>query len=248
MLASVAPGRVDLGIGKSPGGLVGGEIQPTPPRSCSHPSGPSSCTHLRHHPRDHHRGDLGFSPWQSASGLGRLCGMFLRRNRAGRAWPDPAVDNAWGRWSASPLCPRRTANPTADRLPRSAGQAGHPAPHAAAPAISVAAKAYPATARTKRDGGRVEAHGIFKSSGNRPCCAMLPRPCPKATLESQQASSPLRRELYSELAPVARADWPAGVASGKYDTAIHNITVTEERKEKFDLHLSHRPAGLLCRR
>lgn len=48
--------------------------------------------------------------------------------------------------------------------------------HAAAPAISVAAKAYPATARTKRDGGRVEAHGIFKSSGDRPCCAMLPRP------------------------------------------------------------------------
>jgi len=29
-------------------------------------------------------------------------------------------------------------------------------------------------------------------------------------------------------------DWPLGVASGKYDAAISNITVTKERKEKFD--------------
>lgn len=29
-------------------------------------------------------------------------------------------------------------------------------------------------------------------------------------------------------------DWPLGVASGKYDAAVSNITVTKERKEKFD--------------
>lgn len=40
--------------------------------------------------------------------------------------------------------------------------------------------------------------------------------------------------LELELVPVAWADWPLGVESGKYDAAIHNITVTEERKEKFD--------------
>ncbi|AJE48806.1 ABC transporter substrate-binding protein [Celeribacter indicus] len=37
-----------------------------------------------------------------------------------------------------------------------------------------------------------------------------------------------------ELVAVAWADWPLGITSGKYDAAIHNITVTEERKEKFD--------------
>lgn len=40
--------------------------------------------------------------------------------------------------------------------------------------------------------------------------------------------------LELELVPVAWADWPLGVESGKYDAAIHNITVTEARKEKFD--------------
>lgn len=39
--------------------------------------------------------------------------------------------------------------------------------------------------------------------------------------------------LELELVPVAWADWPLGLASGKYDAVIHNITVTEERKEKF---------------
>lgn len=29
-------------------------------------------------------------------------------------------------------------------------------------------------------------------------------------------------------------DWPLGVISGKYDAAIANVTVTKERKEKFD--------------
>ncbi|MCU5773139.1 ABC transporter substrate-binding protein [Erwiniaceae bacterium BAC15a-03b] len=29
-------------------------------------------------------------------------------------------------------------------------------------------------------------------------------------------------------------DWPLGVASGKYDAAITNVTVTKDRKEKFD--------------
>lgn len=40
--------------------------------------------------------------------------------------------------------------------------------------------------------------------------------------------------LELELIPVAWADWPLGVVSGKYDAVIHNVTVTEERKEKFD--------------
>ncbi|KKX27149.1 ABC transporter substrate-binding protein [Rhizobium sp. LC145] len=40
--------------------------------------------------------------------------------------------------------------------------------------------------------------------------------------------------LELELVPIAWADWPLGVASGRFDAAIHNITVTEERKEKFD--------------
>ncbi|MET0436844.1 MAG: ABC transporter substrate-binding protein [Devosia sp.] len=37
-----------------------------------------------------------------------------------------------------------------------------------------------------------------------------------------------------EIVPVAWADWPLGVASGKYDAVISNVGVTEERKEKFD--------------
>lgn len=37
-----------------------------------------------------------------------------------------------------------------------------------------------------------------------------------------------------EIVPVAWADWPLGLASGKYDAVISNVGVTEERKEKFD--------------
>ncbi|RWX74963.1 ABC transporter substrate-binding protein [Neorhizobium lilium] len=40
--------------------------------------------------------------------------------------------------------------------------------------------------------------------------------------------------LQLELVPIAWADWPLGVVSGRFDAAIHNITVTEERKAKFD--------------
>jgi len=40
--------------------------------------------------------------------------------------------------------------------------------------------------------------------------------------------------LELDLVPVAWADWPLGLASGKYDAVIHNITVTEARKEKFE--------------
>jgi len=36
------------------------------------------------------------------------------------------------------------------------------------------------------------------------------------------------------LVPVAWQDWPLGLQSGKYDAVISNITVTEERKRKFD--------------
>jgi polar amino acid transport system substrate-binding protein len=40
--------------------------------------------------------------------------------------------------------------------------------------------------------------------------------------------------LELELVPVAWADWPLGVASGRFDAVIHNVTVTEERKQKLD--------------
>ncbi|AXJ09498.1 ABC transporter substrate-binding protein [Arthrobacter sp. PM3] len=40
--------------------------------------------------------------------------------------------------------------------------------------------------------------------------------------------------LEAEIVPTAWADWPLGVDSGKYEAAISNVTVTEERKLKFD--------------
>lgn len=40
--------------------------------------------------------------------------------------------------------------------------------------------------------------------------------------------------LKLELLPVAWADWPLGLTSGKYDAVISNVGVTEQRKEKFD--------------
>ncbi|MDN4610065.1 ABC transporter substrate-binding protein [Arthrobacter burdickii] len=40
--------------------------------------------------------------------------------------------------------------------------------------------------------------------------------------------------LEAEVIPVTWADWPLGVESGKYEAVISNVTVTEERKQKFD--------------
>ncbi|MDO1583799.1 ABC transporter substrate-binding protein [Rhizobium oryzicola] len=40
--------------------------------------------------------------------------------------------------------------------------------------------------------------------------------------------------LQLEIIPVAWADWPLGLSSGKYDAVISNVGVTEQRKEKFD--------------
>ncbi|MFZ4831814.1 ABC transporter substrate-binding protein [Rouxiella sp. Mn2063] len=40
--------------------------------------------------------------------------------------------------------------------------------------------------------------------------------------------------LKLKLVPAAWEDWPLGVTSGKYDAAFFNITVTKERKTKFD--------------
>ncbi|MCT4495601.1 ABC transporter substrate-binding protein [Bosea minatitlanensis] len=40
--------------------------------------------------------------------------------------------------------------------------------------------------------------------------------------------------LTLKLVPVAWADWPLGLSSGKYDAVISNVGVTEQRKEKFD--------------
>ena len=40
--------------------------------------------------------------------------------------------------------------------------------------------------------------------------------------------------LKLELVPIAWADWPLGLVSGRFDAVISNVTVTEARKEKFD--------------
>ena len=40
--------------------------------------------------------------------------------------------------------------------------------------------------------------------------------------------------LKLKIVPASWEDWPLGVASGKYDAAIYNITVTKERKARFD--------------
>lgn len=40
--------------------------------------------------------------------------------------------------------------------------------------------------------------------------------------------------LKLELVPIAWADWPLGLTSGKYDAVISNVGVTEERKLKYD--------------
>jgi polar amino acid transport system substrate-binding protein len=40
--------------------------------------------------------------------------------------------------------------------------------------------------------------------------------------------------LELELVPVAWPDWPLGLQSGRFDAVISNVTVTEERKERFD--------------
>jgi polar amino acid transport system substrate-binding protein len=40
--------------------------------------------------------------------------------------------------------------------------------------------------------------------------------------------------LKVEFVPVAWDDWPLGLTSGKFDAVISNVTVTEERKQRFD--------------
>lgn len=40
--------------------------------------------------------------------------------------------------------------------------------------------------------------------------------------------------LKLHIVSVAWADWPLGLTSGKYDAVMSNVTVTEERKAKFD--------------
>lgn len=40
--------------------------------------------------------------------------------------------------------------------------------------------------------------------------------------------------LKADIVPTAWADWPLGVESGKYEAVLSNVTVTEERKQKFD--------------
>lgn len=40
--------------------------------------------------------------------------------------------------------------------------------------------------------------------------------------------------LELSLQPIAWADWPLGLVSGKFDAVISNVGVTEARKEKFD--------------
>ena len=38
--------------------------------------------------------------------------------------------------------------------------------------------------------------------------------------------------LELNVVPTSWEDWPLGVASGKYDAAVSNITVTKERKRE----------------
>ena len=40
--------------------------------------------------------------------------------------------------------------------------------------------------------------------------------------------------LKLRLVPAAWEDWPLGITAGRYDVAMFNIAVTEERKQKFD--------------
>ncbi|EKS6302829.1 transporter substrate-binding domain-containing protein [Enterobacter hormaechei] len=44
----------------------------------------------------------------------------------------------------------------------------------------------------------------------------------------------LAGSLGLKLVPTAWEDWPLGITSGRYDVALVNIAVTEQRKEKFD--------------
>ncbi|WP_396268499.1 transporter substrate-binding domain-containing protein [Glutamicibacter sp. M10] len=48
--------------------------------------------------------------------------------------------------------------------------------------------------------------------------------------------------LELELVPVSWADWPLGIESAKYEAAISNVTVTEERKRSLIL----RPTARTC--
>lgn len=48
----------------------------------------------------------------------------------------------------------------------------------------------------------------------------------------QLVSDSLGRKL--KIVPLAWADWPLALESGKVDAVISNVTVTEERKQKFD--------------
>ena len=49
---------------------------------------------------------------------------------------------------------------------------------------------------------------------------------------AQLVADALSRTL--RLVPIAWADWPLGLTSGKYDAVISNVGVTEQRKEKYD--------------
>lgn len=49
---------------------------------------------------------------------------------------------------------------------------------------------------------------------------------------AQLLADSLGRRL--ELVPVAWADWPLGLQGGRFDLVIADLTVTEERKQKFD--------------
>ncbi|AOK32179.1 MULTISPECIES: ABC transporter substrate-binding protein [Burkholderia] len=49
---------------------------------------------------------------------------------------------------------------------------------------------------------------------------------------AQLVADALDRRL--ALVPIAWADWPLGLTSGKYDAVISNVGVTEQRKKKFD--------------
>ena len=51
--------------------------------------------------------------------------------------------------------------------------------------------------------------------------------------------------LKLKLVPTAWEDWPLGITSGRYDVALVNIAVTEQRKAKFDFTTYRVDSGLL---
>jgi polar amino acid transport system substrate-binding protein len=106
-------------------------------------------------------------------------------------------------------------------------QPGRPRSQPVADALKLVAKDY----KFAKDGVLV----VGTTTGRLPFSAYAndtKTPVGNAPDVAQLVADSLGRKL--ELVSVAWADWPLGLQSGKFDVVISNVTVTEERKEKFD--------------